>query len=299
LSLVHIHPEQVELTIDVFDSVEFPVAFRAIDSVAQGFSSHDPIITPYSVTISGPHRILEQIGEVAVSLDLGGRTGSFEGVLPVILYDKDDLEFYSARLRLSYTELSVRVPISENLSSKSVAVRTALSGNVDDRYIMAGMEVSPSTVMISGPYAAISMIDYLNTEPIDLASMTETFQGFVRLIVPPGVTVLEGDRVEITIRIEQNLVRRYIVGIPVEIRNAPDDFVYEADPATIDVTLSAYPEVFDGATIDGELLISIVAYIDLEGQPVEERLYTIVVEIPEEYLLSQVSEASASLSLRE
>ncbi|MDR0468362.1 MAG: hypothetical protein LBH09_00115 [Peptococcaceae bacterium] len=297
VSMTSIRPDYVELNVDVYESREFMVNARVSNAVRQGFSSLEPVVSPATVSVSGPRRVLDQIGEAVVDLDLADLTADFNGAIPITLLDGEGQGFINSRIRLSEEEVSVHVGVQENLSSKSVSVLTALSSNVSERYILIGMEVQPSTVKITGTYAAVSPIEYLYTEAIDLAPMTETYHGFVRLLAPPNVEILEGDRVEITIRIEKNLVRRTIEKVPVEIRNAPLDIVYEAFPETIDVTLAAFSDDFIAAIEEGELSIDIIAYIDLEGLPVEAVGYPIYVEAPDEFQIEMLSSDMVSVTL--
>jgi len=279
----------VELSLDVIETIELTVVCHVAGAVPQGYNSLEPVVAPAVVTVTGPRRVLSMIAEAVVSLELAGRTDDFTVELPFVLLDQNGLEFLSDQIQLSNEEAAVHVSISETLSSKSVSVRTALSGNVDGRYIVAGVEVQPSTVKITGSYAVVSPIEFLTTETIDLSPLTETFHNQVRLITPPGISVLEGDQVELIVRIEKNLIRRFIEGITIEIRNAPEDADYEIEPATITVTLAAFPDVFESAMVDGVLMIDARAYIDLEGQPAEDREYLVMLEVPEDYLVSQVS----------
>lgn len=295
LSLVSIKPDFIELSIDVFEIRELPVILLTENAVPQGYSSAEPEVNPSSVTVSGPKRILDGIAEAVVSLDLAGRTRDFDGVLSIVLLDKDNQEFQDSRISFSQEDIHIHVGISENLASKSVAVRTPFSGNVNERYILAGVEVQPSTVKITGIYAAISTIEYLNTEAINLSPLTDTFHSFVRLLTPPNVEVLEGDMVEITIRIEKNLLRQTVENVPIEIRNIPEGFACHIEPAALDVTLSAFPDVFEDATVDGELIVGISAYIDLEDQPGVLSDYPVMLEVPEDYLVMQISEETVRL----
>ena len=290
LALVSVKPERIELSVDVIETRELPVVCHTLNAVRQGYNSHAPIITPSTVEVSGPRSLLDQITEAGVTVDLSERAVHYSANLPVVLLDANNQEFKHNRVRLSSALVSVHMEIAENHSSKSVYVRTALSGNVDERHIVAGVEVQPSTVKITGAYSAVSPIESLTTETIDLSPMTETFQGFVRLVTPPDISVLEGYQVEITIRIEKNLTRYTLYDIPIEVRNAPQDSRYGTIPVTVDVTLAAFPDVFLAATIDGALSIDIAAYVDLDGHAAEAVEYPLQLEVPEDFLVTSASE---------
>jgi YbbR domain-containing protein len=299
LTIAYIRPDFVEITVDVFETIELPVLMYESNSVKQGYKSTEPVISPSTVEVSGPKRALDDIAEAAVRLDLSGRTSDFNEVLPVLLFERGGQEFQDRRVRLSQEEVSVYVGISENLSSKSVPVRAPLPGSVNNRYIVTGVEVQPSTVKITGPYATISTIDYLNTEAVNLSSITDTFHGSIKLITPPGVEVLEGDEVEITIMIEKNLIIRTYEGVPVEIRNAGDGAEYTTLPATVDVTLATFLDILEKADASGETRPAIVAYVDiadLEALPEADENLPVMLEIPDDYTVVSISSGMVRLS---
>ena len=290
LSLVFVRPEYISLTIDELGVLELPVTCHTLNTVRQGYSHSEPMLSPAAISVYGPQQILDQIAEAAVSIDLHDRTASYEGFLPIQLIGSDRQEILDSRLNLSSGEVGIQIPVSENLSSKSVSVRTALSGSVSDRYTLAGIEVNPTSVKITGSYAAVSTIEYLMTETIDLTPLTDTFRSDVRLVTPPGVSVLDGDRIELTIRLEKNYTQRALANIPIEVRNAPMDDTYHTEPETVNVILSAFPDQFEASTVDGELFVDIAVYVDLEELPPEDRSYPLSVDLSADYELTWISD---------
>lgn len=299
LSLIRMNPESVELSVDALGAKELQVSCHLYNTVRQGFSSTSPVVRPSAVTVAGPQRLLDQIQEARVSVDLNDRIANYNANQHVVLLDKDGHEFQSSRISLSEDTVNVHVEIAESLSSKSVSVHALISAPVDSRYNMTSIEVQPSSVKITGTYATVSTIEFLTTEPIDLSAMTETFQGLVWLMTPPGVDVLEGNQVELTIRIEKNLTKRTVDHVPVSIRNAPEDKNYGTLPLTVSVTLAAFPDVFEADMAGGELSVDIIAYIDLAGEEADTRDYPLIVELPERYELSLISESTVRVYAKE
>ncbi|MDR1192882.1 MAG: hypothetical protein LBK98_01745 [Peptococcaceae bacterium] len=297
LELVSLRPVSVELDVDSLETKTVPVRCQTTNAVREGYSHLEPQPQPEEITISGPRRVLDRVDAARVTVDLDDRAAEYQADLPVVLLDEDSKEIQDARLSLSTANVRVLVAVTENLLSKSVQIRTALSGTVDEKYIVTGMEVEPSVVKVSGPYAVISRLgDHLTTAPIELSALTETFEGMVDLVLPENVEVLEGNRVLVTIGIEENLTRRVFAGIPVELREPPPGRSYGCLPATVDVTLAAYPWVFANASDDtGEYDIEVKAYVDLAGEPADSRDYAVLLEYPEEYRLAEISSETVRL----
>ena len=295
LSPVFVRPEFIALTIDEITTKELPVVCHTVNAVRQGYGHGEPVFSPSVISVSGPRQLLEEIAEAAVSVDLNERTVDYDAYLSVLLFDHTHQEIRDSRISMSADAVSVHIGISENQSSKNVTVRTALSGNVGDRYTVAGIEVNPSSVKITGSYSAVSTIEYLMTETIDLSLLTETYRGYVGLVTPEGVSILDGDQVELTVRLERNLTQRAFVNIPIELRNPPAGDTYQAAPSTVNLVLSAFPDLFEAATVDGELLLDIAVYVDLEGRIADVQPYPVMIEVPDDFEVVTVSEEEVAL----
>ena len=284
LTLVYIRPEYIELTIDSAGSKELAVNCQTVNAVLDGYEAADPEINPASITITGPQRFLDQIAQARVKVDLHDRTSPYAANQQVTLLDAEGHEFqFLNRVSVSTENVRVSINISEIELQKNVSVRTALSGNVNEKYNVAGVEIFPSSVRISGPFSLVSPIEFLTTETIDLTNMTDTFKGLVKLNTPSGVTVPEGAFVELTVRVERKSIRYVIEDIPIEILNAPEDKSYGTIPGTVTVALSSYPEIFEAYTVNGELRVEVKAYVDLAGEPADTRDYPLILDVPEDF----------------
>jgi YbbR domain-containing protein len=297
LELVSLRPVSVELDVDRLDAKNVPVYSQTINAVREGYSHLEPQLRPAEITVSGPRRTLDRVEAARVMVDLSDKAAEYQEDLPVILLDSDNKEIQDARLSLSAATVRAQVAVTENLLSKSMQVRTALSGTADEKYIVTGMEVEPSVVKVSGPYAVISRLgDYLTTAPIELSALTETFQEKVELALPENVAVLEGNQVLVTIGIEENLTRRTFAGIPVELRDPPPGKSYGCLPGVVDVTLAAYPWVFANASNEaGEYNVEVKAYVDLAGELADSRDYPVRLDYPEEYRVTEISPGTVRL----
>ena len=110
------------------------------------------------------------------------------------------------------------------------------------------------------------------------------------LVIPEGIEVLEGGAVQVTVRIEENLTYRVIQDIPVEILNGPEGSVYTSLPATVDMTLAAYPWVFDRDS-DGEggYNIPVRVFVDLKGEEPGGESQQLLTQVPEDYQVAELS----------
>ena len=290
LELVWIRPSTLSLTVDTLGEKTMSLRVQTQNNVAEGYSSNAPTVNPTQITLSGPQLLLDQVASAVVTVDVNGLTEDYSVELPVVLYDNQGERIEDERLSLSDATVWVGVKVSENKASKSVAVRPAFSGEPQEQYKTGGVEVEPSTVRIAGSYDLIKEIEYLNTEPIDLTEATADYTVEAPLVIPEGIEVLEGGAVQVTVRIEENLTYRVIQDIPVEILNGPEGSVYTSLPATVDMTLAAYPWVFDRDS-DGEggYNIPVRVFVDLKGEEPGGESQQLLTQVPEDYQVAELS----------
>jgi YbbR domain-containing protein len=93
----------------------------------------------------------------------------------------------------------VVVPVEQWPGRKEVAVRVNLVGQPAAGYRLSSVRVNPSTVVLLGNADVLTQVPgFVETEPVSLEGATGEIQQRVQVIVPEGVTILEGTAVDVT-----------------------------------------------------------------------------------------------------
>jgi len=263
--------------------------YTTTNAVETGFGNFEPVVEPTQIQVSGPKLLLDKISHGVVNIDLTGLKTNFEGELPIQLVGQEGTPIQDSMVSLSQDKAKVLVAVTENMSSKSVPVRPALSGEIQKNWMVSSVEVVPTSVRITGSFDIIKNIEYLTTAPLDLTQMTESFNGSVALVIPEGVGVLDGTEVQVNITVVENLTTRVISDLPVEVRNPPSGKTYGTMPGKVNVELQAYPWIFANASTSEGYNIDVIAYVDLEGQPAGSQNYIVKVECPADYKVAVIT----------
>ena len=295
LELVWTKPNTMELYLDEMGSKTIALKYMTTNAVESGFGNFEPVVDPLEIQVSGPKLILEKISHGLVTIDLTGLKANFEGSLPIELIDKDGKPVQDSQVTLSLAKAKVQVAVTENMSSKSVPVRPALSGEIQENWLVSSVEVIPTSVRITGSFDIIKNIEYLTTEPLDLTQMTKSFSGEVALIVPEGIGVLDGTHVKVNITVTENKATHVMRNIPVEVRNAPAGKNYGTLPTQVDVELQSFPWNFANKSTSTGYDIAIKAYVDLAGQSAGSQDYEVKVECPAEFEVTGVTPGTVRL----
>lgn len=289
VSLVWVEPRSVDLFVDEMISRVLPLRYDIVHTPESGYGHFEPVLSLSEIQVTGPRQELARLGHGLVRINLEKLTSDFEGELPVILVDENQVPVEHPAVRLNQTMVEVKVPITENMSSKIVQVRPALTGQLQETRVVDSVEIEPTTVRITGAFDVIKDIEYLTTETVDLTTLEQSFDGQVELNIPEGVGVLDGTKVNLRIILAENLMVRTITGVPVVIRNAQGDRNYGSVPSQVSVQLEAYPWIFESmAREGGGYDIDIRAYVDLEGAAADSRDYKVEVEVPTDFRIQAV-----------
>lgn len=289
VSLVWVEPRSMDLFVDEMVSRDLPLRYDIVHTPESGYGHFEPILSLSEIKVTGPRQELALLDHALVRINLEKMTTDFEGELPVLLVGENQTPVEHPAVRLNQTMVEVKVPITENMSSKIVQVRPALTGQLQETRVVDSVEIQPTTVRITGAFDVIKDIEYLTTETVDLTTLEQSFDGQVELNIPEGVGVLDGTKVNLRIVLAENLMVRTITGVPVAIRNGPGDRSYGSAPSQVSVQLEAYPWIFESMVKeDGSYEIDLRAFVDLKGAAADSRDYQVEVEAPADFQIQAV-----------
>ena len=105
----------------------------------------------------------------------------------------------------------------EERGRKVVAVRADLTGELDEGYRLADVNVVPPRVRLEGARSFVLRLDEVATEPIDLAGLTENLEREVPIRLPGGTVWMEDDKpVKVLLQIVPELVPEDGAGVDEE-----------------------------------------------------------------------------------
>jgi YbbR domain-containing protein len=131
---------------------------------------------------------------------------------------------------------SARSPRVERATAKAVPVVPTIVGEPRFGYSLLGVQVTPSTVSISGDPQRLETVRQVTTEPINLSGATRDISEDVPVVAPEGIEV--GIRVRVSIQIAPAVAITVLRGVRVQIPDAPAGTSVELQPATLQVRVS-------------------------------------------------------------
>ena len=144
-------------------------------------------ITPKVVTITGPQSILDSIGKVLAPVEIRDRTPAFAQDAKLFIAGIDGNELKT--LKVEPTQVKVSGVLEPGTITKTVDVKTVLTGNLTEGVLLRRVFTEPAKVELRGPKEILDRLTAVSTEPVPLAGITKDVTREVPLQLQPGITV--------------------------------------------------------------------------------------------------------------
>src|SRR5206468_9457355 len=141
-----------------------------------------------------------QVENVNVGLKLDGVTFDVDGRYTATPVDAQGqaINAEGRGLRLTPPAVRVHIPISQQLSYKTVGIQPSVVGSVQNGYVIEGVTTEPSAITIVGNPRTTAQVNFADTEQIDVTDASAPTTRQVSISVPDGVSVLQQSVVRVT-----------------------------------------------------------------------------------------------------
>jgi YbbR domain-containing protein len=186
------------------------------------------------VTVSGARSLIRSIDKKNVirSIDLTEATPGNMAVRNGL----DSIKFPRGikTIRIQPTNITL---LLDQLVQKDIQIKYATSGELSDNYILESIKIDPDHLTVSGPSETFKDIQVLKTEPIDLASLTNSTTKQLHLKLADDLAKLTGESaVTATIKIKEKFHNKDVENIIIAAIGTAEGFYAMPTPSTITLT---------------------------------------------------------------
>lgn len=164
-------------------------------SYAKGVYKQKEQFNSEKVQVSGPQSAVDKVANVALVGTLESVSENITKELPLKALDSYGNVVEGVTLSKNVGTISINVN-----NGKSVDVTTEFTGSVSNGYKLVSTNPSKTSVQIVGDEKAIASVNSLKTESINLSNITSDTEKKVKIILPNGVNVSDGNNY-ITVKI--------------------------------------------------------------------------------------------------
>lgn len=186
--LDYVDPAKINLNIQRIIEKTLPVNIVIADKLKDGKIVEVNEQNPEQIKIKGPESLVNQVDRIEAHIDDAEYLdGKIHNVAVKALDKKGELV---EGVDLDNKDVNLSFFVYE---TKKVKVRLSVRGSIANGYVETLRAVSPDTVVIKGPGQVIRDIDEVSTRTLITGYIRSSKSGEVKLDLPEGVEVYDGD----------------------------------------------------------------------------------------------------------
>ena len=240
-------PETVTVRLEKLVSRDIDVELELRGDIARGHTMGEALIDPPVITVTGTETEVDQLDFAQVTVFLNDDTQTrIESPQP-LFYDRQGQVASVSGLQLSADQVQVTIPINESADFATKLITADIVGEVAPGYRVLGVTVEPPNVLVTGRPTQLALPFRVDTEPIDITGLTETFQAQVSLELPDGITLDSVTEITVTVQIEPFSSTK-IYNQPIEVLGLSETLEATIEPDTVRVVLFGPSPVLDTLT---------------------------------------------------
>lgn len=249
------NPEALTIMVEKLYTKSFPVEFKLVGKVEDGYQAGTPAVHPEMVQVSGSVEHVGQIDKVVAILENEKLTERFAGDLPLTLLDAKGEPLENLEVTMDTDSAYVVLPVNV-VKKLPLKVNIIPGGGATEKDITCKIE--PKTITVAGEEAAIKDLTELSLGSVDLSKVIGTSTLSFPVSLDPSLENVSGvSNVTVTITVNGLAIRTFDVDNIVVSTNSKE---YKVSSTTQVRTIQVRGKKEDLAAIDASQ-IQIVADI--------------------------------------
>jgi YbbR domain-containing protein len=233
IDIMNVGALTVGLKFDRYHTKDVPVRVNIKVETKPGFMAFNPVPKPNVVYISGPE---QYVGTVSyVQAEATQRNADTNVSISVPLKAYDEAGRVVNEVTIDPKVVDVAVPVKR---VKSVGIKVNVTGTVPGDYVLKGQpEPLIDRIEIAGDDEVLKNITQLETEPLDLSTVTGTGNREIKLKIPNNIVLvnLSDEVIRINVNVEKINTRNFTVDI--KYQNLGTDLSVTMDRAKANITV--------------------------------------------------------------
>ena len=195
-------PEEIDVLLEERVSREIPVELDVRGGVARGHTQGEPLLEPAFVTVSGPQSKVEELDFALITIFLNNARETNVGRHRPVFYDAQGRVASTVDMQVATQEVQVTVPVEQSEGFAEKLITVDWIGEPATGHRLLNVSVEPPSVLVQGPPETVNALTRLQTEPIDITGLTESFVQQATLALPAGISLDQDQEIFVSIGIE-------------------------------------------------------------------------------------------------
>lgn len=283
----------MKLLFDDYVTERFSFKVNTVGEPMAGYYVGDALPSPNMIQISGAKTVLDKIKEVALKVDVNGRSVDFTTTAVPVVYDMNGDEIASSKLTMQVDSdaVTVNVPI---LASKQMTLRVVTVGEIEEGFELLPENIAfqPETVRVAGSKEDLDKLGYFLELEVDVTGQTGTIEKNIPIssVLDSNLTslrVVDTQMMAVTITVTPYAERSLDIPVSeIELRNLGSGLTAElVQSADIPITVRCKTARAPLITVD-----YLKPHVDLDGLPEGTYKVRLDLELPSKVIWGQARE---------
>jgi YbbR domain-containing protein len=238
------------------DEVDWYVPVK-IENLPAGLVAIKSHVKGIEIRARGPRAVIKTLSgqKVEYRIDLGGATPGIHAVIidPNLIRLSKGLTIRA----VNPSRFSVKV---ENAINKELPIRVSFQGEPAPGFFIADTLARPDSFVLRGPESVLAPLTKIETKPIDVSGLNETFRKEITLDLAEGLEVISASNLAmVVVTIAEKVTTKKMEKVPLQGKNTR--YRYRISPATLDIVVKGPAQVLE--KLDAGRDISVT--VDLKG----------------------------------
>lgn len=249
--LTDISPDSVSVTIEPLTTKQVDIRVILTGEPGADYAAEEPVLENEQITLYGPRSAVDEIESTQVRIDLNNRQRSIDQEFPLTPVDGQGNPVQGVELEQDSVRVQLQITKRENIRRLVVVPLVEGREQLEEagNYRLTRISVEPTEVAVfsEDPIALESLPGFIQTEPLNIADLTEATTRTVSLDLPDTFSLVGIQSVDITVDIE-TVESSIVLSRPVEITNLGFGLYAYPSPDEASIILTGPKVILDQIT---------------------------------------------------
>ncbi len=260
----------ISINLDSYIEKQFKVSVSLEGNPKQGYYAHKTNISPDSIMVSGGEKEISLINKIVAEVKLEGAYSDVD--TQAVLKAVDSTGAKLEKVTLYPDKIKINIPVDK---TKLVPIKVNSKGEIGENLYLKSISSNIQEIKISGAEKDLELIEYIETENIDLQAIKDNENIMLKIVVPEGITLIDKtEYVQVKIEIEQ-IINKDITRL-ITVLNLHEQFEAKIQYSTINLRLRGTESSMKELDYN-----NIKCVVDLQGLKEGIHIVPILIEKPE------------------
>lgn len=232
----------ITIKTEAYSTKEVPVKSKINVISKSSYYVATPIFSPETIIVSGPESLVNKVTKVVAEGEESNAVKTIVKDYIVTPVDENDKEITGVELSQKWAEAIIEIN-----EGKIVPIKINTTGTLPSGLRLKSISSTTTEIGITGPESALSSINEIGTETINLSEIKDSTNIDVALGIPDGILIHNGENsITVSIVVEKVQTKEFIIDY--SMIGQQEGITVVPDNNKVTITVSGFEDVLNSLT---------------------------------------------------